>query len=135
MSHTKPDYTTMEGSRISLGYGIDDASNTGGDSGGEVVNSGRNPHAHVNNVPISGSKWSKEAWNRSMEKAKEEKARQNPMRRKANTVGLYSAGIMMVAILLAMVGGLIISAFLGAIAWLGIVTMLVMYLISPAFDR
>ena len=47
-SHTSPDYEHMEGSRASLGYGINDTSNIGGESGGEVVNSGRTVAAHVN---------------------------------------------------------------------------------------
>lgn len=134
-SHTSPDYEHMEGSRIALGYGIDNTSDTGGESGGEVGESGDTVHTGVNTVPVQGSKWSREAWDNSWDKAKVAKEKQNPMRRKANTVGLYSAGMLGAAIVIGMMGGLIISAFIGAIGWIGIVTMLVMYLISPAWDR
>lgn len=134
-SHEPIWYYSKRESPYSHNQGIDDTSDTGGESGGEVGNSGDTVHTGVNSVPVQASKWSREAWNTSWERAKEEKERQNPMRRKANTVGLYSAGMLGAAIVLAMMGGLIISAFLGAIGWIGIVTMLVMYLISPFWDR
>lgn len=134
-SHTSPDYEHMEGSRKPLGYGTNDTDNTGGESGGEVVNSGRIVSPHVNTVPVQASRWSKASWDSSWEKAKRDKKYQNPMRSKANKVGLYSAGMLGAAIVLAMMGGLIFSAFIGAIGWIGIVTMLAMYLISPFWDR
>lgn len=125
----------MEGSRISLGYGENDASNTGGEDGGEVVDSGPNPHAHVNTVPVSGSKWGKESWDRSVEKAKEGAARQNPMRRKANRLAYYCMFILLAAIGISAMGGFIISAFLGLIGYIGLVTVGIMYLISPAYNN
>lgn len=134
-SHEPIWYYSKRESPYSHNHGIDNQSNTSGESGGEVVNSGRIVSPHVNSVPVQGSKWGREAWDTSWEKAKKEKERQNPMRRKANTVGLYSAFILGAAIVLGAVGGLILSAFLGVIGWLGIVTMLVMYLISPAWDK
>lgn len=134
-SHTSPDYSHMDGSRIALGYGIDNTSDASGEDGGEVVNSGPIVSPHVNSVPVQVSRWGKGSWDSSWEKAKKDKERQNPVRRKANTLGLYSAGLIGAAILLAMMGGLIISAFLGALGWIGIVTMLVMYLVSPAWDK
>lgn len=137
-SHTKPDYDHMEGSRISLGYGIDNTSDTGGESGGEVGESGDNVSPSVNSVPAhtqeqpyrgeygASSKWSKEAWDRSMEKAKARHP-DNPGKDKANRYGWYTTLLFLGAIGSAGTGMLFISAFLGLIAWVMLIVTLVTY--------
>lgn len=48
MSHTSPDYTQLEGYAYSHDNGANDTYVTSGESGGEVGNSGDNPHARIN---------------------------------------------------------------------------------------
>jgi hypothetical protein len=128
VSHTKPDYTTMEGSRISLGYGENDASNTGGESGGEVVNSGRIPHAHVNTVPVQAHRESfTQAFSRGY---REGKATLHPWRRWANAI-VARGFVVLVLGLIIMVPLPLIGVPMVMLGYASAVVTLAMYLVYP----
>ena len=137
-SHTYYDY--KKGKHMTISHDSEEyrVLMSGGESGGEVGESGDTVHTGVNSVPAhtqeqpyrgeygASSKWSKEAWDRSMEKAKARHP-DNPGKDKANRYGWYTTLLFLGAIGSAGTGMLFISAFLGLIAWVMLIVTLVTY--------
>lgn len=122
-SHTSPDYDHMDGSRIALGYGIDNQSNTGGESGGEVVNSGATVSPRVNSVPVQRPRTVSEAYHHA-------KDTMHPWFRGARTISHYALGGLILSFITAFILPIVAMPLL-AISLMGCMTVLVMYVISP----
>lgn len=127
-SHTKPDYDHMDGSRVSLGYGINDVSDTSGESRGEVGNSGDTVSPRVNSVPVQAQQESfTQAFSRGW---RDGKASLHPWRRWANAL-VYRGVILMVIGLILMLPLPLIGVPMVIIGYAGAVVSLLMYLVYP----
>lgn len=127
-SHTSPDYEHMDGSRIALGYGIDNTSNTSGESGGEVVNSGATVSPRVNSVPVQASQ---EAYTPAFVRGwRDRKAELHPWRRWANAL-VYRSLILMAMGLIIMLPLPLIGVPMVILGYAGAIVSLLMYIVYP----
>ena len=127
-SHTSPDYEHMEGSRKPLGYGTNDTDNTGGESGGEVVNSGRIVSPHVNTVPVQAKQESfSQAFGRGW---RDGKASKHPWRGWADSIVTKGVITMLIGLTI-MVPLPLIGVPMIILGYAAAMVSLLMYLVYP----